>query len=69
MISTISHDLQASDDQITQKWIGRLSMINKKPVKKLSRVLYGYLLSSHCQKALCNYLFIYYFSHKSKENR
>jgi hypothetical protein len=35
MISTISRDLQASDDWITQKWIGRLSTINKKTHKEV----------------------------------
>ncbi len=41
MISTISHDLQASNGLITQKWVGRLGMDIKRPIKKLFRVLTG----------------------------
>jgi hypothetical protein len=35
MISTISRDLRASDDWITQKWIGGLTTINKKTHKEV----------------------------------
>jgi hypothetical protein len=54
VISTISHDPEVGNDSITQKWAGRLRLNNKKPIKKLSRVLYGFLYRK--QNALSNRL-------------
>jgi len=56
VISMISHNLGASNGSITQKWVGKLRLNNKKPIKKLSRVLYGFLYRK--QKALHNCLTI-----------
>jgi hypothetical protein len=64
MISTNSHDLEASNDLNTQKWVGRLTTDNKKPIKRLIRVLYGF--PSHCKKSLYNKVIISYSSYKIK---
>jgi hypothetical protein len=54
VISTISHDPGVGNDLIKQKWAGKLRLNNKKPIKKLSRVLYGFLYRK--QNALRNCL-------------
>jgi hypothetical protein len=64
VISTISHDPGVGNDSITQKWAGKLRLNNKKPIKKLSRVLYGFLYRK--LKALCNGLNITVLYKKSK---
>jgi hypothetical protein len=35
MISTVSHDLKASNDSMAQKWVGRLHRDNKKTHKEV----------------------------------